>query len=188
MDSESVGEWWPVDSYGPVSVGAQLVGDRWTLLIVRELMDGATGFNQLHRGLPGLSRSLLTSRLRRLEGLGLVRRVSLERRGTPVEYHLTPPGLGLSGVIHALGTWTRDWHLPATAQTADSPTALWRLFRTLDTSALPRRGVSIEFRFPRRGSVTRMDPSRSQASAAGRVEPPGRGRRPSDHRRAGRAQ
>ena len=68
MDSESVGEWWPVDSYGPVSVGAQLVGDRWTLLIVRELMDGATGFNQLHRGLPGLSRSLLTSRLRRLEG------------------------------------------------------------------------------------------------------------------------
>ena len=77
-----------------------------------------------------------------------MRRVSLERRGTPVEYHLTPPGLGLSGVIHALGTWTRDWHLPATAQTADSPTALWRLFRTLDTSALPRRGVSIEFRFP----------------------------------------
>lgn len=110
-------------------------------------MGGATGFNQLHRGLPGLSRSLLTSRLRRLEGLDLVRRVSLERRGTPVEYHLTPAGLALSGVIRALGTWTRDWHLPAAGPAADSSTALWRHFRTLDTSALPHREVRIAFNF-----------------------------------------
>lgn len=58
----SAGDWWPVASYGPVSLGADLVGDRWTLLIVRELLDGTTRFNDLHRGLPGLSRSLLTSR------------------------------------------------------------------------------------------------------------------------------
>ncbi len=165
MDSESGDEWWPVDGYGPVSIGAQVVGDRWTLLIARELLEGTKGFNELHRGLPGLSRSLLAARLRRLEGLGLVRRLALGRRGTPVDYLLTPAGLGLADVIQALGTWTRDWHLPAAGPAADSPTALWRLFKTLDTSALPQRGVSIAFNF--RGGT----PSRGWIRAD-RVRPP----------------
>ena len=161
------GDWWPVDSHGPVSIGAHLVGDRWTLLVVRELLDGATRFNDIHSGLPGLSRSLLASRLRRLERLGLVHRVPLDVGGKYVEYRLTPAGAGLSGVIQALGAWTRDWQLqPAGDEGPDGPTMLWRVYRSLDASALPSAGISIEFRFvggvPSRGWI-RADRRRLRA-------------------------
>lgn len=166
---EAASEWWPVDSFGPVSIGAQIVGDRWTLLVVRELLEGATRFNDIHRGLPGLSRTLLASRLRRLDRLGLVQRVPLNLGGKYVEYRLTPAGEGLSVVIQALGTWTRDWLLhPDTDHVsgADASTQLWRFFRSLDTSALPKAGVGIEFRFvggsPARGWI-RLDRLRPRA-------------------------
>ena len=63
--------------YCPVAKASEILGDRWTLLIVRELLGGAIGFNELQRGLPGISRSVLTDRMRALE---------------PVSYtHLTLP-------------------------------------------------------------------------------------------------
>lgn len=165
-------DWWPVDSFGPVSLGTEIVGDRWTLLVVRELLDGATRFNDIHRGLPGLSRSLLASRLRRLDRLGLVRRVPLTLGGKYVEYHLTPAGAGLSEVIRSLGAWTRDWQLqPAGDPVAgvDPSTVLWRFFRSLDTSAVPRAGVNVEFHFvggsPARGWI-RLDQLRPRAGLA----------------------
>ena len=151
-------DWWPVDSYGPVAVAAQVVGDKWTLLVVRELLEGITRFNEIHRGLPGLSRSLLASRLRQLEHAGLVDRVALGGSSRHYEYILTPAGAGLSTVIEALGAWTRDWRLqPAAGVNSDAPTVLWRFFRSLDLSALPRAGIGIEFRFldadPARGWI-----------------------------------
>ena len=58
--------------YCPIAVGVDVLGDRWTPLIIRELMVGASGFNEIHRGIPRVSRTLLAQRLRLLERQGLV--------------------------------------------------------------------------------------------------------------------
>jgi len=88
--------------YCPVAKAAEILGERWTMLIVRDLMEGAHRFNDLHRGLPGLSRSVLTERLRDLEREGL-----LERRpsGGHDEYWLTGRGEDLQPALMALGEW-----------------------------------------------------------------------------------
>lgn len=105
--------WWhtrPVRSYGqycPVAKAAEVLGERWTMLIVRDLLTGAHRFTDLHRGLPGISRTLLTQRLRRLERDGLVeRRTGSSGRD---EYHLTRLGRDLEPAVLALGGWA-DQH------------------------------------------------------------------------------
>lgn len=143
----------PPAEYCPVSIGAKLLGDRWTLLIIRELMAGARGFNQIHRGLPGLNRSVMSDRLRHLERAGLIERTSAD--GARPEYSLTESGHALQPVIIAIGEWTIDWHFPSPRdEHADIPMLLWRMYQGLDRGALPDGQISIEFRFPE------TDPSR----------------------------
>ena len=60
--------------YCPIAKGSEVLGDRWTLLIVREMLGGASGFNELQRGMPGISRSVLADRLRSLERADIVER------------------------------------------------------------------------------------------------------------------
>ena len=60
--------------YCPVAKATEILGDRWTLLIVREMLGGASGFNELQRGLPGISRSVLTDRMRALERAEVIER------------------------------------------------------------------------------------------------------------------
>ncbi len=90
--------------YCPVARATEILADRWTPLIIRELLAGIRHFNDLDRGLPGISRALLVERLRRLERTKL-----LERRpnadGRVTEYHLTPAGRELQRVIDVLGRW-----------------------------------------------------------------------------------
>jgi len=89
--------------YCPVAKAAEVLGERWTLLIVRDLITGAHRFTDLQRGLPGLSRSLLADRLRQLEADGLVeRRTGASGR---YEYWLTPIGLDLKDAVLAVGDW-----------------------------------------------------------------------------------
>jgi DNA-binding HxlR family transcriptional regulator len=131
--------------YCPVSIAAKLIGDRWTLLIVRELMAGASRFNEIHRGLPGLSRSLLSGRLRSLVRQGLV-----EHRGGAAarSYELTAAGADLREVILALGTWTVRWRFPPpTASNADSALLLWRMCQGVNPARLPPHRVTVEFVF-----------------------------------------
>lgn len=89
--------------YCPVAKAAEVLGDRWTLLIARELLHGAEGFNELERGLPGISRSVLAQRLRTLERRGIVERA--EPRG----YRLTEAGRDLAGCVDKLGEWGAKW-------------------------------------------------------------------------------
>jgi DNA-binding HxlR family transcriptional regulator len=79
-----------------------VLGERWSLLIVRDMIVGATRFNELARGLPGLSRSLLAKRLRQLERAGVVERVDQQ-------YLLTDAGRGLEPIIFGLGRWGAQW-------------------------------------------------------------------------------
>jgi DNA-binding HxlR family transcriptional regulator len=94
--------------YCPVAKATEVLGDRWTLLIVREMLGGAGGFNELQRGLPGISRSVLADRMRALERAEVV-----ERRtgptGRTLEYLLTSAGRDLQPVVQAIGEWGATW-------------------------------------------------------------------------------
>jgi DNA-binding HxlR family transcriptional regulator len=85
------------------------LGDRWSLVILRDLLlHGTLGFNALAAGLPGISRSVLAARLRKLEELGLIERDRSSRAGVP-GYCLTPAGLELKPIMAGLWGWSKRW-------------------------------------------------------------------------------
>lgn len=86
----------------PLATALDYIGDRWTILIFRELLGGSARFNELHDGLPGIATNLLTERLRRLEADGLVRQI--QARNT-VLYALTERGAGIRPTLEELGIW-----------------------------------------------------------------------------------
>src|ERR1041384_670069 len=96
------------DQYCPVAHATEILGDRWTLLIVREMLGGARGFNELQRGLPGISRSVLTDRLRSLERGEVIGR-GTGPRGRTLDYRLTLAGRDLEPVVQAMGEWGATW-------------------------------------------------------------------------------
>jgi DNA-binding HxlR family transcriptional regulator len=90
----------------PVARAAEVFGERWTPLVVRELICGSTRFNDIRRGVPRISTTLLSQRLRKLEEIGVVERV---RVAGGAEYRLTAAGEGLRPIVLALGHWGARW-------------------------------------------------------------------------------
>lgn len=139
-----------MSSYGqycPIARGAEIFADRWTPLIIRELLAGTHHFNDLERGLPGISRSLLAQRLRRLEHAGIIeRRPAADGRRT--EYHLTPAGLDLRQVVDSLGEWGAHWAFGnPKADELDPALLLWWMHRRINLDLLPPRRVVVGFDF-----------------------------------------
>lgn len=132
--------------YCPVQMAAEVVADRWTPLIIRELVLGNTRFNDIARAMPGISRTLLVQRLRHLEKNGVLDTwPSPTGRGN--EYHLTAAGKDLERVIDALGRWAVEWLFDEMAPHDVPPTTLmWWMRRRVDASAFPPQRVVIEFR------------------------------------------
>jgi DNA-binding HxlR family transcriptional regulator len=130
--------------YCPVTAGVEAVGDRWTLLVLRELLLGSCRFNDIHRGLPGISRTLLSTRLRRMAVHGLLTKAA-DEAGRP-RYLLTPAGAALEPLVWQLGEWARQWFFgdPATEQ-LDSGWLLWRLRQFVRHDALPAQRTVVEF-------------------------------------------
>jgi DNA-binding HxlR family transcriptional regulator len=91
------------DQYCPVACALDLLGERWTLLVVRELLMGPKRYTDLRAGLPGIASDLLTARLRTLESAGFVRRRELPRPAPARVYELTEAGWSLAPVVLALG-------------------------------------------------------------------------------------
>lgn len=136
----------PPAEYCPVSIGASLLADRWSLLIVREVMIGSCQFNAILRGLPGLSRSLLASRLRHLERLGVLARVP-SATGKSHGYRLTEAGEDLHELIYALGRWTVRWWFPGPRpDQVDNALLLWRIRGGLH-GPLPGPRTTLRFDF-----------------------------------------
>ena len=132
-------------TYCPVSIASDVLADRWTPLIIRELVLGSTRFNDIARGLPGISRSLLVQRLKHLERKGVIETWPL-RNGRGSEYHLTPAGKDLEPVLMALGRWAVVWMYSDLATSEiDSTTLMWWLHRRVDTSQLPQERVVVQF-------------------------------------------
>lgn len=138
------------ESYGqfcPVAQAAEVLTERWTLLVVRELLMGSTRFNELQRGVPRMSSSLLSKRLRELERAGLLTREPLRgERGNA--YRLTPAGEALGPLVVALGTWSRD-HLKReiSAKEADPALLMWDMRRSIRTERLPKEPLVTFFRY-----------------------------------------
>jgi DNA-binding HxlR family transcriptional regulator len=128
--------------YCPVAKASELLGDRWVLLIVREMLYGPHGFTALERNLPGISRSVLTARIRRLRNDGII-----EKRADG-RYAFTAAGEALRPVVRALGDWVAQWIMadPAPAE-LDPEMLMLFISRHVDRSALPGRRVVIEFAF-----------------------------------------
>ena len=167
--------------YCPVAKASEILGDRWTLLIVREMLGGASGFNELQRGLPGISRSVLTDRMRALERAEVIERRT-GPKGRTLEYRLSPAGRDLQPVVQAIGEWGATWSFtdPRPRGTRSRPVD------RLDGS--PRRSPAAPTQ-PNRGSVRLSRPQAalldSPRARRGISLPPASRfrRRPRGHRR-----
>ena len=127
--------------YCPIARAVDVLGDRWTLLIVRDMLCGMSRFNDIARGNPRLSRSLLAKRLRQLESVGVVERLD-------GEYVLTPSGEDLRTVVFGLGEWGAKWSFGDPSEDELDPELLmWWVHDRLDFSSVPDRRSVLEFRF-----------------------------------------
>lgn len=89
----------------PVAMAAEVLCNRWTVVLLRELCAGSTRFNDLRRGLPRMSPALLSTRLKELEAHGILNRVLVRKTPELYEYRLTSAGRELETVIMAIGIW-----------------------------------------------------------------------------------
>jgi DNA-binding HxlR family transcriptional regulator len=129
--------------YCPIAVGVDVLGDRWTPLVIRELMVGSTGFNDIHRGIPRMSRSMLAQRLRVLERRGLVDREQSER-GRPGRYNQTEAGEAHTPNVWAIGHWAAEGVFgDPTDEDCDGLSLMWRMHQHADSSRLPQERTVI---------------------------------------------
>ena len=131
----------------PVSKAAEILNERWTLLVVRELLCGSRRFNDLRRGVPLMSTSLLSQRLKALQEYGVIERRSA-KSGRGGEYFLTPAGEELRPIVLSFGEWGQRW-IRSQIQEADLDAGLlmWDMRRTIDANAFPTQRVAIAFEF-----------------------------------------
>jgi DNA-binding HxlR family transcriptional regulator len=137
--------------YCPVARAAEIIADRWTPLIIREMLAGSRHFNAIERGLPGISRSLLASRLRHLEDAGVLERRKGDRSNVS-EYELTAAGHELRRVLDRLGQWGVRWAFEdPKPEELDPVLLLWKIHRRIHRHLLPPTRTVIEFDFRGRG-------------------------------------
>ncbi len=131
----------------PVAKAAEIFAERWTPLVLRELVSGSHRFSHLHRGVPLMSRTLLAHRLAQLEDAGIVRSAA-RTKGRGREYFLTPAGEELRPLIQRLGEWGQRWaRSQVSADDLDPGLLMWDIRRRLHTDRLPDRRVVVQFDF-----------------------------------------
>lgn len=137
-------------SYGqfcPVAMAAEVVCTRWTALVLRELLCGSRRFTDLRKGVPRMSPTLLSKRLKELEEVHIIRQLRDPRTGSP-EYVLTEAGEELRPVIMSLGNWGQKWIESSLSLRNLDPTLLmWDMRRHLNPEPLPKRRVTVRFTF-----------------------------------------
>jgi DNA-binding HxlR family transcriptional regulator len=131
--------------YCPIARGAEIFAERWTPLIVRNLYLGCGTFSEILEGAPGLSRTLLSQRLRELERCGVVQS-SLKSDARGHRYELTGAGRDLFAVCQSLGDWGARW-LEIAPEHLDPFVALWSMCNALRRDRLPDRRVVVRFDF-----------------------------------------
>ncbi len=126
-----------MSSYGqfcPVAKAMDLLDERWTMLVIRELLEGSRHFNALRRGVPRMSPALLSARLRALTRAGVIER---HEDGNRVTYTLTPAGLELRPIVEGLGKWGIRWIPELGDEVLDPHLLMWDIHRRIDLGAVP---------------------------------------------------
>jgi DNA-binding HxlR family transcriptional regulator len=146
-------------SYGqfcPVAMAAEILGARWTVVVVRELMAGSTRFNELRRGVPRMSPALLSQRLKELEAAGVVARRPCPAEPAVMEYQLTRSGRDLAPVVMAFGTWGQRWvETKVQLENLDVQLLMWDMRRNLNPEPMPKRRSVLQFVYPELPAVRR---------------------------------
>lgn len=128
----------------PVAVASEVFAQRWTPLILREIFAGCSRFNEIHRGVPLISRTLLAQRLRQLESAGVL--VSRSHKNGR-EYLLTEAGAEFRPVIEGLGAWGQRWTVRVDPAHLDAGFLMWNLQRRIAADRLPSDRVVVRFDF-----------------------------------------
>ncbi|PWV98885.1 HxlR family transcriptional regulator [Hoeflea marina] len=129
----------------PVAMAAEIIEPRWTLLVLCELWSGSTRFNQIQRGVPGMSPGLLSKRLRDMEAKGLVMRVAGRTKDFS-EYLTTPLADELEPVVRQLGEWAhRNIRSEVSLDHLDARLLMWNIRRKINRLELPQHACVIQF-------------------------------------------
>lgn len=129
----------------PVAKAMELLDERWTMLVMRELLAGSHHFNELRRGVPRMSPSLLSKRLTTLMRAGLVERFET---GNRVSYVPTEAGRELQPIVEALGTWGIRWVPQLGEEDLDPHLLMWDIHRNLAHEVMPPDRTVLRFVFP----------------------------------------
>ena len=134
------------NQFCPIAKGAEIFNERWTPLIIREMLCGSKRFNELKRGNPMMSPSLLSQRLKFLEQAGVIEKRT--RKGESAEYFLTQAGNDLGDVVSRLGLWGLKYaRSRLTTEDYDPQLLMWDMRRRIDVSGFPDRRVVMSFMF-----------------------------------------
>ena len=140
----------------PTIMASDIVEPKWTMLLISEMGSGSTRFSDIQRGVPGMSPSLLSRRLRGLESSGVVVREKVPETGQ-WRYHLTAMGRELVPLIDALGDWAhRNLRPNLSMGRLDDRLLMWNVRRKLRTSALPPRRVVVQFQLEQPGEPSKL--------------------------------
>jgi DNA-binding HxlR family transcriptional regulator len=131
----------------PVAVASQVFAERWTPIILRELLSGSHRFNDIRKGMPLISRTLLAQRLRELEDAGVITSRPL-RDGRGHEYQLTKAGEALRDVVDRLGEWGQKWaNWQFAPENLEVSILMWAMKNGIVVDRLPDRRVVVRFDF-----------------------------------------
>ena len=125
----------------PIAQAAEVLTERWTPLVIRELVYGSRRFNEIQRGVPLMSSSLLSRRLRMLEQTGVIEHAD-------GEYRLTPAGEELRPLIELMGVWGEKWvRRTVSREDADAALLMWAVKRSVVHEHAPAGRTTVHFRF-----------------------------------------
>ncbi|MGH6980032.1 MAG: winged helix-turn-helix transcriptional regulator, partial [Stellaceae bacterium] len=128
----------------PVAMAAEVLGARWTLPVLRELLCGSTHFNELRRGVPLMSPALLSRRLRELEKSGIIHKEPGSKGATA--YRLTRAGEDLREVVVKIGLWGQRWiEADLSLRNLDASLLMWDMRRRIDPKPLPKERTVVQF-------------------------------------------
>ncbi|WP_306144482.1 helix-turn-helix domain-containing protein [Roseibium sp. MMSF_3412] len=139
----------PYKGYGqycPLALAAEVLCERWTLLVISRVIDGCTRFNEIHRGVPKISATLLSQRLSSLEHAGLITRRALDN-GRGFAYELTDAGRDLDPIIMSLAVWGQKWSRDMETEDLDPAFLAWSMHTRLNVDAMPEKRIVMEFAF-----------------------------------------
>lgn len=129
----------------PIAKASEVLGERWTHLVIREIFAGSESFNDLRKGLPLMSPSLLSTRLKSLERAGVVKRTE-SKRG--VSYTLTEAGMELKPIILQLGVWGHRWvRSDLSSDDLDPSLLMWDIHRNVDAAFFEDERTVLKFEF-----------------------------------------